>query len=554
MTNVLIVDDEKSIRLSLRELLTAGGYAVEVAADAQEALRLLAGHAFDVVVTDIILPGLSGVELLKSIRQTAPDVQVIMMTADPTVDTAAEAVRAGAFDYLSKPVVKASILQSVGNAAKVKAIDGERRRLEEADRVYRDTLERMVEERTAELRGALTKVRQAQDHLVRQERLNALGQMASGIAHDFNNVLMPIVAMSELLLETKGPAWSLEDSRVMLETIHSAADDARQIVRRLREFYRPDRESDKSEVALGDLARQAIALTETRWKSQAQSEGRTIVVRAEFPPNLRIMAFESQLRQVLINLILNAADAMPKGGTITLTGKREGGHVVLTVADTGVGMTAESKARCFELFYSTKGALGTGLGLFTCLGIVRRHGGTIALESDLGQGTRFTMTLPLGSRRAPRAAQAAVPSALRSELPLRVLSVDDDEWSREVVRYCLKAAGHDVDTAASGADALRRLESSSYDVVITDQAMQGVDGNAVARRAKELKPGIAVIMLTGFGDLMEWNDEKPEFVDLLIGKPVTPTELRDAVRKVVALGPDGAKAVGDGSAGGGVLG
>jgi len=176
-----------------------------VAEDADKARHLLQSREFDVVVSDIILPKVTGVELLRSIRGAAPNVQVIMMTGEPTLETAAEAVRTGAADYLFKPISKNAIVRSVGNAARVKALDDQRRELEDANRRYREQLENLVAERTREveesnrqLQKTLGELRRTEQQVIRQERMGALGQMASGIAHDFNNALMPILGLTDL--------------------------------------------------------------------------------------------------------------------------------------------------------------------------------------------------------------------------------------------------------------------------------------------------------------------------------------------------------------------
>jgi len=250
LARILIIDDERSIRETLSRFLQTEGHEVESAGSADDALALLENGQFDVLVTDIFLPGKSGVELLQSVTGVAPHVKVIMMTGEPTVETAAEAVRARATDYLVKPVRKNAIVRSVNHAVKLKVLEDEKRRLEEANRLHQENLEHLVAQRTDDLRkrsrqlaDTLEELKRAQEQIVQQERLSALGQMASGVAHDFNNTLMPILAFSEILLDSREDMADAEVAKHLM-TVRTAALDAAAIVERLREFYRPRRARD----------------------------------------------------------------------------------------------------------------------------------------------------------------------------------------------------------------------------------------------------------------------------------------------------------------------
>jgi signal transduction histidine kinase len=569
---VLVVDDEKSIRLSLRAFLTDAGYEADVAEDALVAQGLLAQGAYDVVVSDILLPGVSGVALLKRIRETAPDVQVIMMTGEPTVQTASEAVRAGARDYLTKPVGKSAILRSVSTAVQMKQLVDEKRRLQADNCKYQDNLEKLVTERTQALQdtnqrleSALAEIRRGQEELIKQERLSALGQMVSGIAHDFNNALMPIVGLSNYCLADPNALTNPEQLRADLEAIRSSASAAADVVRRLREFYRPEHALGTTDVNLGKLVEQVILLTEPAWKVQAQAEGRTIRVASEIGDLPLIPANEPRLREALINLVLNAVDAMPKGGAIRLSAECAAETVTLRISDTGVGMPDDVRKRCFEPFFTTKGRRGSGLGLAMVYGIVTRNGGHITVESEKDKGTTFTIRLPLAHRETAAPAQAQQPpvggpansppaTLLHSESgqappagnsdvsapALRVLVVDDEEWARILIKRFVSLKGHTVLTAASGQEALEIFRREPVDLVITDRAMPDMGGDQIAAEIKRLSPETPVVMLTGFGDIMEARREKPAGVDYLIGKPVTPDQLQEAVLR--AMGGDQSEA------------
>lgn len=541
-SSVLIVDDERSIRLTLRAFLQEQGYAVETAEDATQALERLAQGAWDVIVSDIILPGLSGVELLKKIRAAAPDVQVIMMTGAPTVATAAEAVRAGARDYLAKPITKNAILRAVANALALKRLEEDKRRLLEENRRYQDNLERLVADRTqallaanARLEKALDEVRRGQEELIKQERLNALGQMITGIVHDFNNALLPVVGLSSYLL---GDPEALADPsrlRADLEAIRGAASAAADVVRRLREFYRPDDEPVSSPVRLGALVEQVIQLTEPSWKTQASAADREIRFETHFEDVPLVPANEPRLREALVNLVLNAMDAMPQGGVIRIATSREQEHVALSIGDNGCGMTDEVRRRCFDPFFTTKGRQGSGLGLAMVHGIVTRHHGTITVESTPGHGTTFIIRLPLARGSLPAPTLPPPPPAVMTTPPLTILVVDDEAWARNLITRFLDLKGHRTRTAASGEEALEILRHDLPELLITDRAIPDLSGDRIALEARRLAPDLPIIMLTGFGDIMDVRGDNPAGVDILLGKPVTPDQLHDAVRRAWEL-------------------
>ncbi len=543
VARVLVVDDERNIRLTLRAFLQDQRYEVALAEDADQALALLAQSSWDVVLTDMVLPGLSGLDLLKAIRVAAPDVQVIMMTGEPTVETAAEAVRAGARDYLVKPVAKNAIVRSVAMAAQMKQIEDEKRRLQRENRQYQDNLERLVADRTQALQdsnqrleAALVETRRSQDELIKQERLSALGQMVSGIAHDFNNALMPIVGLSSFFLSNPDAVNNPDPFRADMEAIQKSAAAAAEVVRRLREFYRPDDALGTTDVDLAKLVEHVILLTEPAWKVQAEAEGRDIRVTSSigaFPP---IPANEPRLREALVNLVLNAVDAMPQGGDVCIGAERSEESVTLRVSDTGVGMPDDVRKRCFEPFFTTKGKRGSGLGLAMVYGIVTRHGGQISVESQVDRGTTFVIRLPLTHREPKEPARAPEPRACEPPPPLKVLVVDDEEWARVLIKRFLGLKGHEVFVVAAGQEALETFRRQPVDLVITDRAIPDMSGDRIASEIKRLSPTTPIIMLTGFGDIMDVRKERPDGVDCVLGKPVTPDQLHEAIARTISRG------------------
>jgi len=402
------------------------------------------------------------------------------------------------------------------------------------DVTERKRIEAAFLESNERLGETIAELRAAEQQVVQQARLRALGQMASGIAHDFNNVLTTILGFSELLLLRAENRADEQKLRHYLELIHSSATDAAHIVGRLREFYR-EREAGEvfQPVDLPELARQAMALTQPFWKEQALARGCTIQFRLQLEPVPQVAGRSAELRQALTNLIFNAVDAMPQGGLITLRTMLAGGHAVLEVTDTGTGMTEEVRQRCLEPFFSTKGERGTGLGLAQVYGIVRRHEGFVTIRSRLGHGTTFSLHFP--PLRAP--ATAPAPAAGRQGAPaapvLDVLLVDDDLAVADVQAEFLRGDGHRVVIANSGPHALEQFAAGQFDLVITDRAMPGMSGDELARAIKERHPQIPVIMLTGFGDIMKAAGEHPAGVDVVLSKPVSLAVLRETVLRLV---------------------
>jgi PAS domain S-box-containing protein len=304
---------------------------------------------------------------------------------------------------------------------------------------------------------ALAELRRTQQQVIQQERLRALGQMASGIAHDFNNALSPILGFSDLLLASPQSLDDRETVTRYLGMMRTAAQDAASVVGRLREFYRHRDEGEvPTFIRLNALAQQVVSLTQPRWKNQALANGVSIEVETELRRVPVIEGNEAELREALTNLIFNAVDAIPERGTVTLRTRLDGEHAVLEVSDTGVGMTEEVRRRCLEPFFTTKGERGTGMGLAMVYGIVQRHEGTIDIRSEAGEGTTFTIRLPIRrGERGERSGQRteSSPSLLRA---LRILVVEDEPTVCGIIAAYLARDGHAVETAANGTEGLKK--------------------------------------------------------------------------------------------------
>ena len=396
------------------------------------------------------------------------------------------------------------------------------------DITERKQMEEQLRESNRQLDQAVTDLQKTQQQVAQQTSLRALGQMASGMAHDFNNTLSPIVGFSELLLKHKEKLANQEEVIRFLQIINTAGHDAADVVRRLREFGRQREMGELSEaIDLVGLIRQTIELTEPRWKDQAQAAGLTIQLKTEFGKVPLIAGEEFAIRELLTNLIFNAVDAMPDGGTITLGTAGEEGWVRLWVGDTGTGMTEEVRQRCFEPFFTTKAENGSGLGLAMVHGIVQRHGGTVEIISDLGKGTTFNIRLPVQLPKVMSVAPVVESSPNRK---LHVLVVDDEPMLRDLVEVWLKEDGHTVATAANGMEALTRLRVDRFDVVITDKAMPKMNGEQLAVAIHSTTPELPVILMTGFGEMMKEAGPLPPPISALLSKPIT----QDSLRAVLA--------------------
>ena len=396
----------------------------------------------------------------------------------------------------------------------------------------RKQAEEDLRETNRELEKALTELKATQQQVIQQERLTAIGQMASGIAHDFNNTLTPILGFSELLLESPKLLDNKVEARRCLEMLRTSAKDAASVVSRLREFYRPvETDEEFPVVDLAKIVQQAVALTEPKWRRQTQATGLTVEVVAEAKASPFVAGQESALREVLTNLIFNAVDAMPQGGRISLETSIEDDDAVVRVRDNGTGMTESVRQRCLEPFFSTKGERGTGLGLSMVYGIIERHRGKLDIESAPGHGTTFIIRLPIADTSAIQDSDGAAHAGVKSSL--NILIVDDEPRVLEVVSAYLRCDGHSVSTAASGREGLEKFRRNQFDLVVLDRVMPEMSGDQTARFIKQVNDRIPVIMLTGFGALIEVSGSQPAAVDVVLSKPVTLDALRKTIGKLL---------------------
>ena len=367
------------------------------------------------------------------------------------------------------------------------------------------------------------------EQLARAEKLRALGQLAGGVAHDLNQSLSIILGYGELA------AASLDESppdiallREALTLIVTAATDGGETVRRLLTFVGGHVEGNAVLVGVATLLAEVGRLTAPRWRDAAQAEGRPIALRVEAEGDLAILGWPSSLREALMNLVFNAVDAMPEGGEICLTSRGVGDRVEIAVVDTGAGMPSEVRERIFEPFFTTKGERGTGLGLPQVFGIVEQHDGRINVESAPGRGTTFRLGFP-----AARAADIPVTSSAALGHTLRILVIDDEPRIVAMAAMLLERDGHVVLSASSGEGAVEMLERETVDAVLTDLGMPGMGGWGVAAWVRDHRPGLPVVLATGWGAEIAPPTARERGVAEVLAKPYRLQELRHALAAVV---------------------
>jgi len=381
-----------------------------------------------------------------------------------------------------------------------------------------------------DLETSQKELRLAQAQATESERLRALGAMVNGIAHDFNNSLWMILGYSELLQKLCQNKKVAPEFVEHVDVIVKASLDAVETITRLSDFQKPNEPSSAvAPIDLNEVIERALNFTRPRWQTEARGHGTPIEIESDLGRIGEIKGSAAELCELFTHLILNAVDAMPQGGQITVQTRLVCGQVEVIFADSGIGMTPEVRSRCLDPFFTTKGGRSSGVGLSVVNATIERHGGTLRLDTAPGRGARFAFTLPAAASATP----AKVAPALKPARPLRILAVDDHPVQTELLAYALGGERHIVETASNGRDAIELFDSEYFDLVITDQAMPGMSGDQLAAAIKAREPGTPVIMLTGLGRISEEEEDVSEFVDLLLAKPASIKDLQAAIARVM---------------------
>jgi signal transduction histidine kinase/ActR/RegA family two-component response regulator len=395
-----------------------------------------------------------------------------------------------------------------------------------------------AEEHVKDLSHYIAEQERIREQFSQMEKLSALGELASGVAHDFNNTLAGILGRAQLLQRTSDP----EKLRRGLDIIIKTAEDGAKTVKRIQDFARQRRDHDFELVSVDQILMDASEITRPRWKNCAEASNIHINVELDIGSSAMVMGDDSELREVLVNMVFNAIDAMPEGGTLKLSSRTLGEKVTIAVGDTGVGMYPEVRSRIFDPFFTTKGKAGLGLGLAVSFGIIRRHGGDIEVESQYGNGTEFRVTLPV--------ARIAETQLIKRELdfhpeeqclptrnltkPMRLLVVDDEDFVRDLLGEILEAEDCLVELAQDGTEALALFREQEFDGVFTDVGMPGMSGWELAREIRQVNKHVPIAIITGWGELVGSNEQRAAGVDWVIAKPFTAERIADLVREINA--------------------
>ncbi|MDP3029859.1 MAG: response regulator [Deltaproteobacteria bacterium] len=433
MTKVLVVDDEEPVRRLLGQILENNGYDCTPAANAAEARERLKEQSFELVLCDMKMPGESGLDFIRYVLAGHQDTAAVMITAIDDPSIAEAALETGAYDYIIKPFHLKRVLISVRNAL-------HRRQLEIDNRAYREELEQMLSERIAELRKskeeteqALAKLKETQAQMIHSEKMASVGQLAAGVAHEINNptafISSNLKALSDYqsdlsrlirryrkLVTTdlkdimaRGECCSslaeqvediraleaeidtdfiLDDTESLIKESREGTERIKKIVLNLKDFAHPG--EDKLQSAdIKECLESTLNIVWNELKYKA-------TVKKEYGALPRVQCYPYQLNQVFMNLLVNAAQAIEQQGEIKIATTADNAYVEIKISDTGSGISKENLSRIFDPFFTTKEAgKGTGLGLHLAYNIINKHNGTIGVESAVGEGTTFTIRIPV---------------------------------------------------------------------------------------------------------------------------------------------------------------
>jgi signal transduction histidine kinase/CheY-like chemotaxis protein len=402
-----------------------------------------------------------------------------------------------------------------------------------------------AEKHVKELSHYITEQERIREQFSQMEKLSALGELASGVAHDFNNTLAGILGRAQLLQRTNDP----EKIKRGLDIIIKTAEDGAKTVKRIQDFARQRRDHDFELVSIDQILMDASEITRPRWKNCAEASNIHITVDLQIGSNALVMGDDSELREVLVNMVFNAIDAMPEGGALSLSTRTVNESVIVKVVDTGVGMYPEVRSRIFDPFFTTKGKAGLGLGLAVSFGIIRRHGGNIEVESQYGRGTEFRITLPLAKiadkgvavfEESPETVSAlptpsaCVPQQERGRM--RLLVVDDEDFVRDLLGEILEGEQCEVYLAASGSEALSVFREMEFDGVFTDVGMPGMSGWELAREIRRIDTRIPIAVITGWGEAVGSHEQKAAGVNWIVAKPFTADRIAELVQEIIRHG------------------
>jgi DNA-binding response OmpR family regulator len=511
---ILIVDDDQMILESLKALLKHKGYDIFTTGSAKEALAALSEDAFDLGILDVMMPEMTGFELLDSLDRANLSTMFMIMTGDASMDYAIEAIRKMANDYIRKPFEPDELLMRVEMVLKQKLIRDERKKVE----LEKKSLEKQ---------------------LLHSQKMETIGTLAGGIAHDFNNMLGIIIGSAELALESVN---SNDHVGKYLNKILTASGRAEEMVNRLLSFSRLA-DSEKKPVNFMNVLEESLKLLRSSLPTNVE-------IRKDLPDkSYSILANSTQMNQVIINLCNNAAHAMDKcGGLLDLRldnvtldeddtrfGNLEPGkYVKLIVADNGHGIDSQIIDRIFDPYFTTKEpGKGTGMGLAMVHGIVKNHGGCINVTSEVGKGTQFEILFPIVDVDVQDVSVPVKTVSPRGKE--RILFVDDEEMITDTMRLVMEQLGYRVTAFCRSQKALHEfsLKPFNYDLIITDMMMPEMTGDVLAKKIRAIRTDIPIIMSTGYNEKIDADKAMELGIREIMVKPVRMNVLAKTIRKVL---------------------
>ncbi len=380
----------------------------------------------------------------------------------------------------------------------------------------------------------ITEHKKMEETLLQSEKLRAMGMMTSGVAHDFNNILAVISGNAQLMERNYGDHIEMTDG---LHVIRKAVSDGAEIVKRMRKFTRVERDtSEFMSVDIKEIIEQAIEFSRPRWMNMAKPRGITYDIdKAGIKEVPTVLGSPSELREVFVNMINNAMDAMTGGGRITFRTLNKDDTVFVSISDTGEGMTEEVRKRIFDPFFTTKRAERSGLGMSVAYGIITGHGGKIEVESEAGKGATFTMSIPI-TRETPQQAVSPEPPRKIKADKLRILVIDDEEKICSMLDKYFSRDGHDVKSVNNGTEAIRLLKNKEFGLVLCDLVLPDISGHDVVKFIDELDKKPRVGLITGWDEKIETKSKEELKVDFIVRKPFDFSKLTSHINEVLSAG------------------
>jgi putative nucleotidyltransferase with HDIG domain len=371
----------------------------------------------------------------------------------------------------------------------------------------------------------ITLRKKLEQNLIQIERLRALGEMAGSVAHDFNNLLGAILGNVQLLLSHE----QNQSTAGKLAVIERLTIEGAEKVKRLQEFTRIRRDRSLEMIDVEPVLEESLELINSR----AQAQGIRLELtrdRRKLPP---IQGNAAELREAFFNILINAIDAMPENGKLTVKSETDRASITITFRDNGCGMPEEVRQRIFEPFFTTKGPQGSGLGMSMVYGIISRHKGEIQVASIPDKGSTIVIHLPVRESTAKEASAPSAGQKVLNQEPTHILVIDDEEVMRNALTDILKIGNHRVKTAADGMKGLELLREERFDMVISDLSMPGISGLEVLKQVKKEKPGIPSILITGWGLEMDPDEMTAAGIDKVIRKPFQLKEVLNLVAEAI---------------------